>query len=772
MRIKNHGIMLCFLLSVMLAQAAFAATFSTTFVSTTASPETSPYITQLVTSFNPTPTISVPSLSICTGTATVVTYTASDNLNFLSGQTNSNTNAPKIVPSTGTNSPGPFSIYWLTTTQSNYLHTVQSSGSPVAPGELWYNWATANNWQTVLNGASPVVAYSTDEYTFGIKYDQSQFYLSNCASSCTGACDANGFCYTWYGGGADYKSYVRLFCNANADVSVSSGGGSTSQPWLGSTLYSHFTLPDGTYTITGSLDISRCMSQIRNDYNNTPKDVRILLNDSYAPTFSSNSLVVTVQDPYSCSNLTVWNLTTSPSGNFTTGEAVSFSFTITNSGSMPYQVTGITSHMGVVPMMLVYTPNPPFTIPAGGSQTVTGTFTEPATSGNYTVSFNVFGSTVGNQCNTNSPLTCADVINQSMTVNGWQITCGFVDSNFTGGEFYPGQSALVYANCSSGGVQVYPCPLLNWSVNGPVAAWSSLNQSQTPPPPDSVLNYTVSPSAPVPPVLNGSINIVCADPSLCGNTSCPDLSNISIWPIPSNCTMTTPHPPIFVPNDSGNFTTNCYTSLMFLTICPTFNWTTNITNGFLNPTNTPQMGGPSSNFTTVSAPWPQTGTVNSTSTDPTVPLNCSSGLLTVSPFFGVDYDLTAAPLPPVYVSPGPIINITTTTTNVGNQNAVNTTFISATFPAGDCDGGCTNGALCTSSGSTWTYSSILPIGVGNSTSFNNFYCTCHASGLFNVILSVNWPSPLQSEYDYTNNVANVTAACITSNVVMSCPDYV
>lgn len=426
-----------------------------------------------------------------------------------------------------------------------------------------------------------------------------------------------------YSGNFYYKANSTLWCYGQA--SILSSYSSYSRGPL--TYYgSNPSFPaivlnqPGIHTFNYTFLLNGCISGVRTyinpSYCSNAENVYFYKNTSFPYTFASAQKTINVSNPFVCNITGV----ISP-GNATNGTTFPFTLVLTNNGNLPITVSAITLQAGSqFSNLVINTPAMPFTINNGATATVSGTVTAPNAGGIYPLTFFVNAGSSSADCS-GSVKNCDANISRSFSVTNntsssiISLNCSFYNHS---NSFTPGEWAWARANCFQSGSLVN-CPILNWATN---MTGGSLNPTQTPAgtsPRQS--NFSLSPAAPTP-QSGRAVTVSCQNASLC-NASCNISANATPTSLPLQITCgLVNHSSTFTPGDWAYVQANC-TQGGSTVNCPTLNWTTNITQGSLNPVQT--IPGPSprqSNFSILStAPTPQSGRVGIVCANPA---NCTA----------------------------------------------------------------------------------------------------------------------------------------------------
>jgi len=363
------------------------------------------------------------------------------------------------------------------------------------------------------------------------------------------------------------------------------------------------------------------------------------------------------------------------------------------------------------------------------------------------------------------------------------LSCGF--RSHPSSVFFPGESAILEANCTIGGASAN-CPALNFTTN---ITQGSLNPSQAPAGASPrTSNFSIAASAPTPQM--GAVQAVCANSSQC-NLSCS--LPVELLQIPNSCNLFIVNHStgsMFTPTDWSLVQANCSrittsggggggggggigtigsshnslsqgailfsdypgsggtTTTVTPTACPDLLWSTTITHSTLDPANTPAQRGPLTNFSTANSP-PQNGTISAASTLPLVSgLSCSIPV-SVGPV-GPDYYSDARSDQLIY-NINEVFAVHATVTNIGNMGT-NTTTI--TRFGGNC---------------TLDERSTPGLSPGQSVNYT-FTCRCAIPNRNTLYVAAD-ANDLVRETNENNNVAVLVFYCGASYAPV-CSDYV
>jgi len=331
-----------------------------------------------------------------------------------------------------------------------------------------------------------------------------------------------------------------------------------------------------------------------------------------------------------------------------------------------------------------------------------------------------------------------------------QITsCNFENNH--GPIFFPGESEYARAICAIEG-RITPCPNLTWSTVNLTQA--TLAPTLTTGEPHRSL-FSVSLTAPP---QSGGILVQCQNPASCINT-CNAQVNVSRPPASMECYLLN-HGPLFAPGDWSLVQANCLDDRGGVTECPQLNWITRNRHidgsQFIpNPTNVSIK--PTTNFSIdMTAPVPQYGVIDAVGTIPGsgTAITCSPAGINMSVVnIGPDYNLTLITHDPLIAIIGQPVKISVTTTNIGNQNATNTTTTKLTGE------GCVE-----------QFGTLQRLNVGETFTQSTFTCTCTKPGWNNINATVNI---YQNQYEttYANNKMSSQYYCRTV-AQMTCADFV
>ena len=329
------------------------------------------------------------------------------------------------------------------------------------------------------------------------------------------------------------------------------------------------------------------------------------------------------------------------------------------------------------------------------------------------------------------------------------ITCGVRGHSPV---FYPGESATLEANCTSGTSTA--CPALAWATNITGATLAPPQTSAGPSPQASLFTAPGSVAAPE----SGMARVSCLNPAEC-SADCNLSLNVTQVPSSMFCSLVN-HATLFAPNDSALVQANCTTAANQSTACPILNWLTTIIGASFNPNPTPQAMSPVyTNFSTLNAPVPQNGTIDAATASPFVPagFHCSNAALNVSVAeIGPDYTVSIMTFSPAVPLLGGQVNVSVTITNIGNQNATNFTNTTVT------------GAGCTPVSGI----PLPPLNASDSVTQIGFTCTCLSVGFNSVTAETNPEPRRQYETNYANNKLTLSYFCRTAVTQMTCADFV
>ena len=349
------------------------------------------------------------------------------------------------------------------------------------------------------------------------------------------------------------------------------------------------------------------------------------------------------------------------------------------------------------------------------------------------------------------PLPCTPV---QFNINpyppgAYVINCSFPEY---GGNpaFFNGQSATVLASCTKNGATY--CPALSWTTTLPGA---TLQPSQTADLAAFQQSTLSMPSAEPLSVEQGSVTIACADQIEC--TLSADCQFI-FSPRPTNMTCgIIDHAPQFSPNDSAILQANCTKTGVGLVACPQLDWDTNLVNAYFNPNPTYASVQPTTNFSTVKAPVPQSGSIDASSATGGITLHCANPILAEIDNIGPDYAVTWVEPPTDMMEPGESFHVSVNVTNVGNQNvSVDTQTVLL-------------GGNCTSAGDQ--YRPTDPLDAGKSEVFDDYSCTCASSGTFTITAVADSGNAIHNDLNKLNNRNFGTYVC---GIVYApvCSDYI
>jgi uncharacterized repeat protein (TIGR01451 family) len=416
-----------------------------------------------------TPSVSSSATTACTGSPVTLTYSAISDWNTASLQGGTENGATLVTQLSSAPTPTyNYDIRWVNASQSNSLYYAQSPSS-AEPRKFKWASATGDEWTPFLAG---IGISSYPEYSVGVKYK---------APNPPGG---------WFNGGANYLAYSALFCHAKAQIQVSNGGPSFSPDFNGSSFTtSPIYLSQGSHTVASQLAVQRCMPTIKNTGTYSTKTVRILISDSFTPSFTGNTFTVTIKNPFSCNAVVFSAPVFTPSGTVAPGTQLSFSFTVTNpsTNGEDARVNSVATSSWSpqpTPQPQPYNVNVPLVVPKNGVPvTVSGKLDAPTVPGSYTFNLVVnYGSAVAD-C-TGSPISCPPkVFPISFTVSPPTnpVSCTLLLQGGHGTTFTAPDSANVAATCRASDNTAVPCGALSWSTT---ATAGTVNPAATNTPPD------------------------------------------------------------------------------------------------------------------------------------------------------------------------------------------------------------------------------------------------------------------------------------------------
>lgn len=465
----------------------------------------------------------------------------------------------------------------------------------------------------------------------------------------------------------------------------------------------------------------------------------------FPATLNGDPLTISVENPFVCSN----SASPQPTISAAPGATIAFSFSFVNNGIRAVNVTSIALPAGSPFSNLIITSAMPFQVAAnGGMQAVTGAVTVPSGAAVYPLTLSISSNSATPDCS-GAIVSCSDpafaAVNVS-TLQGIAITCGLQGH---GPAFFPPESALAEANCTTGGAPVN-CPELNWSTN---ISGASMSPAQTPAASSATpVTSTFAVGAAAPLSQTGIINVTCADASSCSAT-CAVTVGIYEPPTGMNCSVAN-HSTLFSPNDWAWIYGNCTGASGGMTACPNLTWATNITNATLVPPLTLAQVLPMTNFSTHDAPT-QSGWVDAISSDIRFPaVRCDGSVfLRISPV-GPDYAVISVLPEKKLVPPGETVNVDVLVRNIGNTNVTNasiTRLLATNCTALDQD------------------DTIGGLNVGGS-KISRFVCSCTTRGSKSItaVADANYEI---GEIDETNNQGTGIINC-GSSYAPACYDYV
>lgn len=318
--------------------------------------------------------------------------------------------------------------------------------------------------------------------------------------------------------------------------------------------------------------------------------------------------------------------------------------------------------------------------------------------------------------------------------------------------FFTGQSIIVQANCTKSGSQF--CPGLNWNVSITGSTVQPTYTAGSSTPPQATLAMPLAePGA----ILRGNVTISCADPMECtANGTCPFM----LSPRPTNMTCAClNHGTQFSPNDWALLQANCTkTGVSGFVACPTLQWeAANLTGTSFNPNPTPAAIQPTTNFSTINAPVPQSGAINANSITAGITLQCASPILAGIDNIGPDYVVTSVKTPSYLIEPGTTFQVSVNVSNIGNRNVTSTVSQTALL-AGNCS-------------ESIQLKDTGPLKAGQSAAFQNYVCACNSAGTFRVTAVADYNNDITGELDEGNNRNYSTYVCGIT-YAPACFDYI
>lgn len=558
--------------------------------------------TYLSSDLTPAPSISAPQ-AVCTGSPVQMNFTSTSSWNtagFEGGTANGAIAQSELVSSYSQASP-PYSVRWVDSTQSQQF---RAYGGDMRYW-VWQASPPSSEWQSFLSGIGISNYHQNTAYEKEVGY---KYQLPGAA---------NGYFPGLY------RAFIGLFCDATATLTVDSSTFSQDE-FLGSQITKSTTLSAGQHTIGGSLRVNRCMGAIRNILNNPSRAYEAwgVVDDSFAPTFTAAPVTVSVENPFSC-NLATSSPIITPT-NPPAGTSFTFSFVLQNNGNRDISVSAITAETGsAFTNVQITSPSFPFTVTAnGGTRTITGTATAPATQGTYPLRLNITSQTTAVDC-TGTIKGCnvpQQLIVSVLVAPPPPMLCDISFVNH-GPAFTPGDSAAVRANCSQSGVPSI-CPAFTWSQT---ATGGSMSPTSTPAGANPQSTLSISAAAPFPQTArsvsatNGTIT--------CGPLSFEIQQDTS----PTSCTLAVlgPSGGSLTPGENAVIAADCRNAIGQATDCPQISWTTTVAQGSMFPSTTSAAFAPNSTLTvSSSAPVPQSGRVVRATTQN---FSCTAPIQVVAP---------------------------------------------------------------------------------------------------------------------------------------------
>ena len=350
------------------------------------------------------------------------------------------------------------------------------------------------------------------------------------------------------------------------------------------------------------------------------------------------------------------------------------------------------------------------------------------------------------------PLTCTPV---QFNINPYAPGTYTVNCSFPGygvnPAFFNGQSATVLASCTKNGATY--CPALSWTTTLPGA---TLQPSQTADLAAFQQSTLSMPSAEPLSVEQGSVTIACADQIEC--TLSADCQFI-FSPRPTNMTCgIIDHAPQFSPNDSAILQANCTkTGVSGFVACPQLDWEAiGITHTHFDPNPTDAGIQPTTNFSTISAPAPQSGSIDASSATSGITLSCANPILADISNIGPDYAVIWVKPPPDMMEPGKPFHVSVNVTNLGNQNvSVDTQTVLLGANCSGTDQFRTTGGLHT----------------GESSVIEDYTCICNSLGTFEVTAVADYGNAIHNDLNKLNNRNSGTYVCGIAYAPV-CSDYI
>lgn len=554
--------------------------------------------------------------TICANSPATITLTPSlvkwNTLSSLSGGTDNGDTQGKSRLTAGASSPN-YNINWLTQAQSDALYNY------IDPDTTWFRrfeWLSVDRWTPFLSSQG----ISHSDNPVGVHYscpepNQANYYGQG----------GDEFCDPPLGAGSpptNYRALSDLFCNANANLQIT-GQPTTSVPFAGSTITRTTNpLPQGTYTVTGSVDVARCMASIKTQGNFGPsQDVWIATQDSFKPSFSAGTATISVLPHYDCANslsLTPGTPTPNP---VPPNTVVTMPFSITNNGDSTITVPKTSITATITPSSTGFS-NLQIPVPAGSSITVNAHSTVQATAtisvatpapNTYAIKLNLpFTTTDCDQTTKNCPKEVS--FNLNVQGGGGGITCDPLVLSPPGPFFVNGQ-ATAAATCKLSGTPT-PCPMLTWTTTNGIG---SMN------PPQHISSSTFT-------ATTAGTGRIKADNDA-QNVHCITPADVTVYNIPDACSVDySPHGGNFCSvSDSAPVKAAC-TKGGVATLCPEFSWVTDAAGPGVSmvPPTTLRSLNPQSTLTIAGAQVQPNKKATATSTEPGVPLSCFKNFNIVS----------------------------------------------------------------------------------------------------------------------------------------------
>ncbi len=434
-----------------------------------------------------------------------------------------------------------------------------------------------------------------------------------------------GLSYKQPGGGGGlfpgkYLAYVGLFCRSSANIQVSGGGPSFTDDFYGSPISHSFALPAGSYAVSASLNIPRCIAAVRNTGTYPSPFVITMVNDSFAVSASAAPKTITVENPFVCKILPVTGQTVS-NPTPTAGSTITYSFSLQNTHADPARSIQITN-VALSPSSIAegfpasgftYTaaPNP---IGSTQSSTISGSVVVPNSAGvkHFNVSITYKPTTA--DCASNQPNCNMDetqVASITVAPNSLPNYVPEIAAPANAVVGVPFQATITTRNTGTAASAAASKTQINFTGIAPILAdvpalavgagspsvqsFTCANEGVT------FINVSVDANSNI--GESNELDNFASQQVICGN---PILCSLSFADASGN-----PHSSTFTPNDWAWARANCSQGGVAVA-CPGFDWvkTATGTGTSISPAATGAALQPQTNLSTSSASFPQTGTVS------------------------------------------------------------------------------------------------------------------------------------------------------------------